>query len=296
MNSKVTSNSDCLGCIHDLELYYQNLKAKIAQKEKHLARQGTSLNENSKQNFGKKQLVPISQDRQEGSEATIVQLRLDAVHDLLLKIRHLHPTKTNDNQTYSSPNRGFQSSKILPEQYLDFLNYVPNLPINFPDYDKIQEISSSRDGISGDEEEYGRGATGRSSLNLTLTNRTADSKSMNSITSLINNFLEFIKTRCEIVYVEYDEYHKLLQDLVHLGQKDSRLKSKLDQIFLKGKEDLCGQLFDGEEVLKAFRGVVLKGVSDLSNLVDRRINERRKILLFRRKEIEQLHEEYSRLH
>jgi hypothetical protein len=120
------------------------------------------------------------------------------------------------------------------------LNYVPNLPINFPDYDKIQEISSSRDGISGDEDEYGRGATGRSSVNLASTSRTADSKSMNSITSLINNFLEFIKTRCEIVYVEYDEYHKLLQDLVHLGQKDSRLKSKLDQIFLKGKEDLCG--------------------------------------------------------
>lgn len=275
-------------------MYYQNLKAKISQKEKIFAREGSSQKTQTRQNFGNKQLVPLIQDPSEGTEATIVQLRLDAVHDLLLKIRHLHPTEKNEPQGYSSRGRKGNISQILPDQYLDFLNYVPSLPINFPDYERLQDLSSMREDLSEEEETGGRKMTGRSSVHRASTERSAGASSMNSITALINNFLEFIKTRCEIVYVEYDEYHKLLKDLVHQSQKDSRLKMRLNEIFQRGREDLCGQLFDGEEVLRAFRGVVLKGVSDLSNLVDRRISERRQILLFRRKEIEELYEEFSR--
>lgn len=97
-----------------------------------------------------------------------------------------------------------------------------------------------REDLSEEEETGGRKMTGRSSVHRASTERSAGASSMNSITALINNFLEFIKTRCEIVYVEYDEYHKLLKDLVHQSQKDSRLKMRLNEIFQRGREDLCG--------------------------------------------------------
>lgn len=293
MSSKVRLFSDLQGCIHDLEMYYQNLKTKISQKEKSLS--SSTAKPVQSNSLGNKQLVPLIQDPQEGSEATIVQLRLDAVHDLLLKIKHLHPGERTGSQSPQAVNRTTKTSQILPDQYLDFLNYVPNLPLNFPNFEKIQDSNNTHDDLSDDDVRYGKGSTDRQSSIRTATDRSVGTQSMNSITCLINNFLEFIKTRCEIVYVEYDEYHQLLQDLVQLSQRDSRLKARLDQIFQRGKEDLCGKLFDGEEILRAFRGVVLKGVSDLSNLVDRRISERRQILLFRRKEIEELHSEYSRI-
>ena len=81
---------------------------------------------------------------------------------------------------------------------------------------------------------------------------------------------------------EYDEYHRLLKKLQEISFSDESLRDKLDFIFAKGREDLCGELFDGEEILRAFRGVVLKGISDLSNLVDKRIAERRRVLLKRK--------------
>lgn len=235
-----------------------------------------------------KKLHPIDKE-DTNQEETVVKLKLDAVHDILLKIKHMHPPREGSPQ--GSPGSHFRSNikatPILPEQYLDFLNYVPSLPINFPDYENIQSGSERNRGI-------GRNHSPLSGISPDRRGRETSyvGNSMNTITGLINNFLEFIRTRCEIVYREYDEYHKLLQKLLELSKNDPALSDELGKIFLKGREDLCGELFDGEEILRAFRGVVLKGISDLSNLVDQRIADRRQILLNRRQEVELLYEAY----
>lgn len=238
------------------------------------------------------------QNAGESHEATIVKLRLDAVHDLLLKIKHMHPRKDGQQASpiYKS---NIKSSPILPDQYLDFLNYVPSLPINFPDYQNIQYPNSNRS-FDGPKQRSANRSYNHETTNMKTSfnqrgyeaDATYLGNSMNSITALINNFLEFIRTRCEIVYREYDEYHQLLKKLLELGSQDGSLRERLENIFLRGREDLCGELFDGEEILRAFRGVVLKGISDLSNLVDKRIADRRQILLYRRQEVEELYDDY----
>ena len=117
--------------------------------------------------------------------------------------------------------------------------------------------------------------------------------SMSMIVELINNFLQFVKHRCEIVYEEYDTYHEILQRVIDISNEDGEVKRQLDLALADGYENgIYSGLLSGEQFIVLFKNLIIKALIDLSNMINDRIVKRREILLSQRDVIRKIYEEF----
>lgn len=121
-------------------------------------------------------------------------------------------------------------------------------------------------------------------------------ESINMIINLINNFLEFLKERCAIVYREYDSYLEMLLKLTEIGDRDPKIKVKLDEI-LHGENSNNGlykSLLSGTQFVVLLKNLIVRALTEMANVVNKRIMERRELLLSQREEIAKIYDIYVR--
>ena len=117
--------------------------------------------------------------------------------------------------------------------------------------------------------------------------------SLKMIVELMNNFLEFVKTRCQIVYDEYDAYHEILARVYEMSSKNAELEGKLEALMEESStSSIYKTLLSGSQFIVIFRNLITKALIDLANMVNDKIMRRREMLLCQKDEVQALYDEY----
>lgn len=205
----------------------------------------------------------INLESQKGNQDEVKTLKsqLDETQKLIQRLSSL---KSSSN--IEGPSSSFESRRISSStaNLKELLNYQPDLP-------KEAESGKLLINIEGD--------------------------SINMIIELINNFLEFIKERCAIVYNEYDSYLEILLKLFEASDHNPELKQRLESI-LHGNGQECNlykSLLSGNEFVSLLRNLIVKALCEMANVVNSRIMKRRELLLSQREEVEKAYVEFVRV-
>lgn len=201
----------------------------------------------------------INSNKTDNDEVKVLKSQLDETQKIIEKLSKMQEKPEDKEDISSFEDRRFSTNSTTALKEL--LEYQPDLP---------READNSKIIIN------------------------IEGESIQMIVNLINNFLEFIKERCAIVYREYDAYLEMLIKLSEYGKSNPEIKAELDEI-LHGEnsnQNLYKSLLSGTQFVSLLKNLIVKALCEMANVVNERIMKRRKMLLSQREEIEKIYDKY----